>query len=452
MEKKLHYGWIVIFMGLVTTVAAHGFGRMAYTILLPAMKDGLHFDYTQLGLLGTGNFIGYLSMAIIGGFLAARFGPRTVIAIALLLMGGTMILTGLAKSFGFAFAMRLFTGLGNGAAFVPAMALGSAWFAVKKRGFATGIVSGGIGLGTFLSGVIVPFILTTYGTHGWRYSWVILGTCVLVVAVVVFLFLRNQPGDKGLLPVGQEENSDIQPSSSHPNVSSLEWRKVYKMKALWYLGMVYFFYGLSYIIYMVFFAAYLVKEMGCTAAWAGGLWAIVGGLSIFCGVIWGGISDRIGRGKGAALAYFVLGVSYIVYALLKSEAGFYLSAILFGLTAWSIPTIMAAASGDFVGPRLAPAALGFITLFFGIGQSIGPALGGYLADVSHSFTLPFLIAGGISFVGMIFSFYLKKNRLKIFDLGAKYRRISWQTKPVSKPSMITFKKTHLPCILGQMWK
>jgi MFS family permease len=208
--------------------------------------------------------------------------------------------------------------------------------------------------------------------------------------------------------VGQEENNDIQQSSSPPNVSSLEWGKVYKMKALWYLGMVYFFYGLSYIIYMVFFAAYLVKEMGYTEAWAGGLWATVGGLSIFCGVIWGGISDRIGRGKGAAMAYLVLGVSYIVYALFKSEVGFYLSAILFGLTAWSIPTIMAAAAGDFVGPRLAPAALGFITLFFGIGQSIGPALGGYLADVSHSFSLPFLIAGGISFMGMIFSFYLKK--------------------------------------------
>ena len=58
-------------MGLLTTIAAHGFGRMAYTIILPAMKDGLKVDYAQLGLLGTGNFIGYLSMAIIGGFLVA---------------------------------------------------------------------------------------------------------------------------------------------------------------------------------------------------------------------------------------------------------------------------------------------------------------------------------------------------------------------------------------------
>lgn len=409
MEKKLHYGWIVIFMGLMTTVAAHGFGRMAYTLLLPAMKDGLSFDYTQLGLLGTGNFIGYLSMAIVGGFLAARFGTRMVIFAALLLMGVTMILTGLAESFGFAFAMRLLTGLGNGAAFVPAMALGSAWFSVKKRGFATGIVSGGIGLGTFLSGIIVPFILTSYGNNGWRYSWYILGTLVIAVAGIVFLFVRNQPADKGLLPVGQEEKQETQKTPAQNKVGSLEWSKVYKMKALWYLGVVYFFYGLSYIIYMVFFAAYLVKEMGYPQAWAGGLWATVGGLSIFCGVLWGGISDRIGRGKGAALAYLVLGLSYVIYAVFKVEAGFYLSAGLFGLTAWSIPTIMAATAGDLVGPRLAPAGLGFITLFFGIGQSIGPALGGYLADVSHSFTLPFLVAGGISFVGMIFSLNLKKT-------------------------------------------
>ncbi|MCP3871718.1 MAG: YbfB/YjiJ family MFS transporter [Desulfobacteraceae bacterium] len=407
MEKKLHYGWIVIFMGLFTTVAAHGFGRMAYTILLPAMKDGLAFDYTQLGLLGTGNFIGYLSMAIIGGFLAARFGTRVVVTFALVLMGVTMILTGLAKSFGFAFAMRLLTGVGNGAAFVPAMALGSAWFAVKKRGFATGIVSGGIGLGTFLSGLIVPYILTLYDKDGWRYSWYILGISVLIVAGIVWMLLRNQPEDKGLLPVGQEKEAS-QDSLSNDKVSSLDWGKVYKMKALWYLGVVYFFYGLSYIIYIVFFAAYLVKEMGYTEAWAGGLWAAVGGLSIFCGVIWGSISDRIGRGKGAALAYLVLGLSYIIYALVKVEAGFYVSAVLFGLTAWSIPTIMAATAGDFVGPRLAPAGLGFVTLFFGIGQSIGPALGGYLADMTHSFTLPFLIAGVISFAGMISSLFLKK--------------------------------------------
>ena len=124
MEKKMHYGWVVILTGLLVTIGAHGFGRMSYTIILPAMKDGLHFNYTELGLLGTGNFVGYLVMAIVGGFLAARIGTRIVIALALMLMGVTLALTGLAETFSFAFSMRLLTGLGNGAAYVPAMALG----------------------------------------------------------------------------------------------------------------------------------------------------------------------------------------------------------------------------------------------------------------------------------------------------------------------------------------
>ncbi|PIZ18400.1 MAG: MFS transporter [Deltaproteobacteria bacterium CG_4_10_14_0_8_um_filter_43_12] len=407
---KLHYGWIVILMGLFTTIAAHGFGRMAYTIILPAMKDGLKFDYTQLGLLGTGNFIGYLTMAIIGGFLAARFGMRIVITVALVLMGCTMILTGFAQSFGFAFAMRLLTGIGNGAAYVPAMALGSVWFVTRRRGFATGVVSGGIGMGTLISGMVVPPILTAYGTDGWRFSWYILGSAVLLLSGVVFLFVRSHPEEKGLLPIGTDEKGGIPPvpSNAYP-ISSFEWIKLYRVGPIWYLGTVYFFYGLSYIIYMIFFAAYLVKEMGFTQEWAGRLWAMVGGLSVFCGVIWGSISDRLGRNRGAALAYLILGLSYIIYGVLKIKFGFYLSAVMFGLTAWSIPTIMAAAAGDYVGPRLAPAGLGFITVFFGIGQALGPLLGGgYLADISHSFTMPFLVAGGISLVGMVFSFYLKK--------------------------------------------
>ena len=69
-------------------------------------------------MLGTGNFIGYLAMAIIAGFIAARFATRIVITFALILMGISMILTGPDESFGFAFSMRLLPGLGNGAAFM----------------------------------------------------------------------------------------------------------------------------------------------------------------------------------------------------------------------------------------------------------------------------------------------------------------------------------------------
>jgi MFS family permease len=407
--KRLHYGWIVIFTGLLVTIGAHGFGRMTYTLILPAMKDGLHFDYTQLGLLGTGNFLGYLLMAIVGGFLAARFGTRIVITLALVLMGVTMILTGLAETFSFAFGMRLLTGLGNGASYVPAMALGSAWFAVERRGIATGIVSAGIGCGTMIASLIVPEIISAYGAEeGWRFAWYYLGGAVLVIAGLAALLLRNRPEDMGLHQVGAKTGSG---GGTPPKASAapLDWGSIYKIGAVWYLGIVYFMYGFSYIIYMTFFAAYLEKEMGLTRGETSGLFLLVGGLSIFCGVIWGGLSDKLGRAWGSALAYLVLATAYGIFALVQVNYGFYASAVIFGLTAWSIPTIMAATAGDYVGPRLAPAGLGFITLFFGIGQALGPAAGGYLADMTASFKAPFLLACGVSLLGTVLSLKLKAS-------------------------------------------
>jgi len=399
-EKRFHYGWVVIFTGLLVTIGAHGFGRMSYTLLLPAMKDGLHFTYTQLGLLEMGNFIGYLFMAIVGGLLAARFGPRLIISLALLLMSLVLAGMGLAHSFGFALAMRTLTGIGNGAAYVPAMALGAAWFSPQRRGLATGIVTAGIGAGTMISGILVPAILQAFHSQGWRYAWFSLGGAVLLITAAAALLLRSRPADMGLLPIGSSQETPP-PGSKTSKSSALQWSSVYRKNRVWYLGCVYFMYGFSYIIYITFFVAYLIKEHGFTAGEAGGLWALAGGLSTFCGLIWGGISDRIGRPKATALAYAILGLSYAIFALTPVRAGLYLSAVIFGLSAWSVPTITAAAAGDYVGARLAPACLGFITLFFGIGQALGPVVGGYLADHNHTFTTSFYIACGVSLLGAV---------------------------------------------------
>jgi len=392
-------------MGLLTTLGAHGFGRFAYAMINPSMIDGLGLSYTQVGKLASGNFVGYLILATIGGFLAARFGPRIVISLSLALMGFTMILTGTAQTYGFALAMRALTGLGNGGAYVPAMALGSIWFGSKKRGLATGVATAGIGLGFALSGMIVPPILSAYGAAGWRYSWYVLGIAVLAMAAVTYALVRNRPEDLGLKRLGSESSRNPRYGQT---AGSLDWKKIWTMKSVWQLGGIYLLYGFSYVIYVNFFATYLVKEIGWTHGQAGRLFTLLGMLSIFCGLLWGGISDIIGRRGGAALAYVALAVSYGVFALFRSPEAFYVSVFLFGLTAWSIPTIMAAAAGDYVGPALAPAGLGFMTLFFGIGQAAGPSFGGWLADQTGSFTLSFLVAMVVSLMGTAGSLTLKK--------------------------------------------
>ena len=68
---------------------------------------------------------------------------------------------------------------------------------------------------------------------------------------------------------------------------------------------------------------------------------------------------------------------------------------------------MAATAGDIVGPRLAPAGLGFVTLFFGTGQALGPWIGGLLSDLTRGFSIPFLLATVVSLIGGLMALRFK---------------------------------------------
>jgi MFS family permease len=160
-------------------------------------------------------------------------------------------------------------------------------------------------------------------------------------------------------------------------------------------------FGFSYVIYVTFFAAYLVKEGGLSPGAAGQLWGLAGALSLGSGVIWGALADRIGKRYGLAMVFGVHAVCFATFAWGRTAPAFVLSAALFGLTAWSIPAIMAAAVGDYTRPSLAATALGFITIIFGLGQAIGPPIAGRLADWTHSFSGAFLLASGVAVIGCL---------------------------------------------------
>jgi sugar phosphate permease len=406
-SQGLHYGWVILFMSVVTVLGCLGFARFGYTMILPHMKEGLGLTKTQAGNLATGNFVGYLILAIVGGFLAARYGPRVVISLAMLLIGVTMFLTGLAPNFLMALVWRTLTGVGSGGSNVPVMGLVSAWFGTRRRGLAAGIAVGGSSVGLAITGPLIPRIIGAYGADGWRYSWYYLGAMTVIIAILCFVLLRDRPEEKGLVAIGLKESSLPSPGSAQDRpfdsaqdkASSLQWSLVYKSGAVWHLALIYIMFGFSYIIYATFFADYLTGEAGFTKEAAGWLWMLAGLVSFISGFIWGTVSDVIGRKYGLTLVYFLQGLCFIIFGLWKATPGYYLSVLLFALTAWSIPAIMAATCGDYLGPRLAPAALGFVTVFFGTGQAIGPTLAGYIGDVTGSYTWAFVIAGLAAFVG-----------------------------------------------------
>ncbi|HME44365.1 MAG TPA: MFS transporter [Syntrophorhabdales bacterium] len=404
----MHYAWVITFTGVLVVLFAHGFGRMSYSVILPFMKEDLSLTYTQVGLIATGNFIGYLLFTTFGGFLAARFGPRKIISISLLVTGITLFLTGFSNSFSFAFVTRLITGAGNGGCFVPMVSLPAAWFVARKRGLAIGIVNIGVCMGLSLSGLLLPLCIKHFGPQeGWRYAWYLMGGGVFLCSFLCFGLVRNNPHEKGLRMYGEESCGE---QSAPPQTMTLfaAFRRVMTESEIWKLGCVYFMYGFSYMIYLTFFVAYLTKEVGMDTAAAGRIFAIIGIVAIFGGVLWGFISDVIGRRYGCVCIYLVLAVSYALPGFFKGVQVSYLSAVMFGI-AFSVPVLMAAAAADAVGGQLAPAALGVITLIFAIAQIFGPFVGGWVKDATGTFRYAFMLSAAIALAGALSSLLLKKK-------------------------------------------
>ncbi len=394
---RLHYGWVILALATLVVFGALGLARFGYSVVLPPMQAALGLDNTQAGALATANLIGYLALSAIGGALASHFGPRVVISAGLGLAGAAMALTGLAQGFAAAALWRAVTGIGSGASNVPVMGLLAAWFGARRRGLASGIGVAGSSVALILLGPIVPRILAAHADQGWRVCWYAFGGVTVLLALLALVLLRNRPAELGLEPIGAEGAT----SPSAGATGALQWGAVYRSPAVWHLGLVYVAFGFSYIIYMTFFVKALIAEGGYTQQAAGGLFMTMGWFSLLCGLIWGTVSDLIGRKGALIIVYLLHTIAFGLFALWPTAPGFTVSAILFGLSAWSIPAIMAAACGDLLGPRLTPAALGFITLFFGIGQALGPTVAGAVADAAGSLLPAMLLASGVALLGAL---------------------------------------------------
>jgi MFS family permease len=404
IKPKIHYGWVIVGLSVAVTMGALGFGRFGYTVVLPGMKLGLGLDAVKAGDLATGNMIGYLSFAVIGGMLAARFGARIVISFFMLVTGASMLLSGLADSYPLALAARTLTGIGSAGANIPVMALVAVWFAPRRRGLATGIAVSGASMGLVVTGLLVPAILSRFGPEGWRQAWFVFAAFTFLMAVLGLILLRNSPAAMGRVPVGSAASSPAGNAAARPR---LNWSLLYRSGQVWHLAGIYVLFGFSYVIYATFFVDYLTSEGGLSIGRAGSLWSAIGMLSVASGFIWGSVSDRLGRKYGLALVFLLQGASYLLFGLWPALPGYYLSALLFALTAWSVPAIMAASAGDLLGTRMAAAAFGFISLLLSIGQVLGPFAAGRIAALTGSYSYAFVAAAGAAGLGATAALFLK---------------------------------------------
>ena len=386
--RSLHYGWAIIAVGFLVIFVALGLARFSYAVFLPAMHSGLGFSYQRLGFIGTCNFAGYLFAVIFTPFLIRRFLHRATITAGLSLISLCMFGISRSDSFAEVAALYILIGVGGGFANVSMMVLLPHWFRSQKRGKAAGIVCGGSGLGIIFSGFLIPLLNRTGGADGWRSGWLIFSCISLAVALTAALVLRNSPAELGLEPMGAA--APLTPEVFKPRDEKG------KGPIMLRLGIIYGLFGVTFMVYGTFIVATMVKEFGFSEAKAGIYWSWVGLFSLFSGVSFGTLSDRIGRNRGLALAFLVQTASYLLAGLHPGPAALVASVLLYGSAFFSIPAIMAASVGDYLGISGAANAFVLITIFFAIGQTIGPGAAGVIAGVTGTFTTTFLVAAALT--------------------------------------------------------
>ncbi len=398
-SAAIHYGWYVVVAGILCLFACLGLGRFALGMLLPSMGEALDLSYAEMGFIGTANLGGYLVAVLLCGRLSKMFGARKVIGASLSMVGLSMFLIGMATNVYLITLLYVLTGMGSALANVSIMGLMSVWFTSKKRGRAAGLVVSGNGFAIITSGKLVPY-LNSISNDGWRLSWCVLGGIVLVVAVICFLILRDRPQDLGLSPVGSiaTEGTDYRKTFDQPGEVAAS--------VLYHCAAIYFLFGFSYVIYATFIVTTLVQEWGMSEAVAGNFWAWVGFLSIFSGPVFGTISDRFGRKKALVAVFTIQALAYLFIALKMGDIFLYLSIGCYGIVVWSVPSIMAAMVGDYVGAQRAVHVFAFVTFIFGLGQVLGPSVAGILAEMSGSFTTSYFLAFSLALAAVVLSFFL----------------------------------------------
>jgi MFS family permease len=391
---------VIVAAGTLTLFACLGLGRFALGMLLPSMSESLPLTYAEMGFISTGNFVGYLAAVVAAGWLVRRLGSRSSVGLGLAVVGLSMLLVGRAGGFSEVLVLYVITGIGSGVANVPMMGLVSLWFARRHRGKAAGFMVIGSGFAIIFAGQIVPWINLQYGAEGWRTGWSVLGGVVLAVALVCALLLRNRPEELSLSPVG----ADADPRAPQ---ESLHMDRPARRRTLAHLGAIYFLFGATYVIYATFIVTSLVQERGFPETTAGTFWAWLGALSLLSGQF-GTLSDRAGRRAGLSLVFALHTAAYVLAAAHLPLPFLYLSIGLFGISAWAIPSIMAAAVGDYMGAEHAAQAFGLITLFFGIGQILGPAVAGLAAEATGTFAVSFLIAAALAASAIVLAAFLRR--------------------------------------------
>lgn len=372
--EAARFWWIAIGLSLGPAVT-NGLARFAYGLLLPAMRDDLGWNYTQAGWINTTNAIGYLIGALLALTLISRLGPMRLFNWGMVLTATALVLSATSRDFWVLNFWRLLAGIGGAPVFIAGGVLASAIFAEDRtrNALVIALYYGGGGLGMLATALVLPWFMAWSGSSGWPIAWLMLGLA----------------GFAALLPSWRAATLTPRP----PAGPALSLKSGLSVGAMVPALVTYFLFGVGYVIYITFLIAWM-RGQGAGAGLIATTWGVMGVAVMLSPFVWRHVLSRAEGGLALSLTSLATGSGVLLPLLLPGSVSMILSAALFGLAFFMVPT----SATTFVRKNLPAtswgASIALFTVVFSIGQIIGPVGAGALTDLSGS-TEPGLIAAGL---------------------------------------------------------
>ncbi len=188
IKTNLSGRWFVIaiFFGFMLL---HQIDMLLIGPLTSNIIDTFKITYTQMGLVTTGALVVGTVLYPIWGWLYDRFSRAKLLALAAFIWGSTTWLGAIAPTYPLFVAARATTGIDD-SSYPGIYSLVSDYFAPSTRGKIYGLLEISSPLG-YLIGMVMAMFLG--GVIGWRAVFYITGSLGLLVAALMFFFLKEAP-------------------------------------------------------------------------------------------------------------------------------------------------------------------------------------------------------------------------------------------------------------------
>jgi len=425
MSEKVMNRWIVVAGGILIQLCLGAiYAWSAFTAKLTDAEGAFGFTKADTQLIfSIGLFCFAFFMALIAGKWQAKSGPRIVAATGGVVMGLGYLLAGLWPTLpGIIIGVGVLGGAGIGLAYVCPIAALVKWFPDKK-GLITGLAVAGFGFGALIwvkltTGFkfgpvdLFPGWTGLFG-GGWTVPQVFMlyGVLFAVVVILGALLLVNPPA--GWLPAGWTPPAPTAAKAS----GSVDFtiKEMIRSGQYWGIFLTFMFgamAGLMVIGIIKLFGMDALQEKGISKEEADVMTGTAMGLfyAIFNGlgrIIWGALSDRIGR-KVAIIAMSLLqGAMMIIFFFVGgTEMGLYLGAAVIGFNFGGNFALFPAITADFFGNKNVGTNYPFVFLAYGVGGIIGPILGGMMGD-AKAWMWAFIPTGIACLLGAVIMMVLK---------------------------------------------